>query len=1280
MIRKHSVSSPSISGKCSRGFHTGAGQTAPVGSSYRRFGAFSRPAVRVLFAAAIALMAILCSIPLSAQMDTGGVTGTVKDPSGAIVVGAKCTLTNNATNVAQTAISTSAGAYTFTGVPAGTYTLRVTAHGFKEYVLSDISVHVQNVVTADVPLQMGSVAEQVTVTSSVPLLQAQDASVGMTINSKMTNDLPLQGGGGGRNFMSLAQLAPGVYSNGNPSSSTIFASGVENGQVDVRFNGVDDNLEFYGGTTILPIPDAIQEFKFMNGNNSAEFGHSTGAILNAITYSGTNQFHGHVWEYFQNDYMNANDYFNKLNKTKKPMLRHNEFGGLIGGPVMLPHYNGKNRTFFFFDFQRTLQTSPTQYTSTVPTKTMQQSNFTDMQDLLALSSSTHNDALGRKFRYGTIFDPATTRVIPSNGIDPVTGLTGKAGSFVRDPFYNCTASGCALNDGMAGNTTTDYTTAVQLALLNVLPTSRTDPNAVALLQLLPMPNTNSPNILQNNWFTSPPKGFNGNQYDARIDEKISDKDSVWLTYSHVNPIATATTTFPGPAEGALQVNYATTNPSYMVVSSWTHLFSPNLINEFRFGVNNNYQTRIDPYANVLHLPEKYGIPGIPQITGNGGLPVIHTGVISDYGGHRFAPTIQTARVFDFQDNFTRIFGKHEFKFGGQFDRMMANIIQPAYPKGWFQWNGGYTDIPNASSGDTGMADMLLTPIPANSYYAGAGGISSSVFTLGGLTAFSGSNWAQTNYHSPYIGIYVQDNWKFTPNVTANLGLRWDYFGAYASDGGQQANLVMGGDSIVTDGNGLGAFYLIGHDACNTNLGNAFKAQMAAAGIPIVCSYNNAVTRAQNTNFGPRVGLAWRIRPSLVARAGAGIAYGALDSVGYGGTLGTNYPFQFNYNSPSTNNSQTPLQLPGTTTTATMENAFAAVSLSDPTQINPNGIGLTGKNYHYQTPYTISLNFQLQWQFTSHDSIQGGYVGTLGRHLDSLGPQHNQVYQMLPPGSVTSKYLPYPTLGTAAFQMTNLISAYHSLQALYERRFADGSSLSASYTFSRCLSDDYSKGGLGQGARGAVWLPGMSPRADYGLCTADMTHIIKANGELASPFGRGSAYLSHINAAEDAVIGGWRFNFILTNYSGLPFNVGCQNPSQGANYAGPFGCNAPMSGVDPYKGYKTRLQWANPAAFVRMPYNPVTVAGQNILSDLGIRGNQLRGPGLFALDASLHKQFDTSEHTQFEFRLEALNALNHVAYNNPANTNFLQTNPGQFGVITGDRTGARVVQLAGKFFF
>jgi len=1256
----------------------------------------------IMWAVIFAVVVLVFSGQTFAQIDTGSVTGTVKDPSGALVQGAQCTLTNGATGISQQAKSTSAGAYTFEAVHAGTYSLKVVAPGFREYVLSGIQVHVQNIVTADIPLQLGAVNQEVTVTSAVPLLQAQDASVGMTINSQMTNDLPVVGtAGGGRNFLSMTTTAPGVYANsgaGMDNVGNIIAMGVENGQVDLRLNGVDDNLEFYGGTSIIPIPDAIQEFKFMDGNNSAEFGHSTGAVVNAVTYSGTNAFKGHVWEYFANEDMNATDYFNKLNGKPRPEYRHNEFGGLIGGPVVLPHYNGRNKTFFFVDFQRTMHVTPDQYTQTVPTATMQTSKFTNMQDLFAVNSNAHSDALGRNFPNGTIFDPATTRATTAGVADPVTTIPAVKTGFVRDPFYNCSTTTCPLNDNMQGNTITDYTPAGQKALLNILPSSRLDPNAIAMLGLLPMPDVASPNILSNNWFASPLKITNTNQYDARVDEKLNDRDSIWGTYDHENPIGSAATAYPGPAEGALSVDYATTQPMYEIVSSWTHLFANSLINEFRFGVDNNYNTRIDPYANVTtpsSTPSTYGIQGIPQVAGNGGLPFMQLDVISNFGAHRYAPTIQTARVFEFEDNLIKIVGKHELKVGGQYDHLMSNIIQPAYPRGYFTYNGIYTDIPNNGAGETGMADMLVTPIPANSYYAANGGISSSTFTMGGLSNFQGSNYAQTNYHAPYIGIYAQDNWKFTPALTVNLGLRWDYFGAYASDNGQEANLVMGGNGILQDGNGPGAYYLIGHDACNTNLGANFTSMMAAQGIPIVCSPTNAVTKAQRDNFAPRVGIAYRIRPNLVMRAGAGIAYGALDSVGYGGTLGTNYPFQFNYNAPSTETSQFPLQLPGTTTTATMENSFGAVSLTNPTQVNPAGISLTGKNYNYQTPNVTTLNFQVQWQFTHRDSIQSGYVGNLGKHLDSQSTNHNAVSEMLipgtavqtlsltNPGALSTGFLPYNALGSGSeFQMTNLISSYHSWQTVYQRQFADGSSIGANYTFAKCLSDDIGKTGLGEGIR-ALWLPGMGARADYALCNDDAKHLVNANGELAVPVGQGATYLNKVNSFEDALIGGWRFNFVFKAQSGQPFNVGCQNPTQGAEFAGGFGCNAPMApGVDPYKGFKTRLQWANPAAFTRLPYTPVTVNGANNLALLGVRGNQLRGPGFYDIDASLHKQFNTGESTKFEFRLEAINLFNHVEFSNPSNTNFTQTNSGQFGVITGDRIGSygRLVQLAGKYYF
>ena len=255
--------------------------------------------------------------------------------------------------------------------------------------------------TADVPLAIGAVSEQVSVTSEVPLLQAQDASLGQTIPSTQINDLPLNG----RNWLSLAQLSAGTYATTGQNADfpgQIQANGVSQNQVDYRLNGIDNNIDvFESGAnstagSVAPVPDAIQEFKLQDGNNSAEFGQFTGAVVNAVTKSGTNQYRGDLWEYFRNEGLNANDYFNKQHGTPRQQYRENEFGGTIGGPVYIPKiYNGKNKTFFFFDYQRTNIGQQAAFTDTVPTKGMAGSNFTNCSDLIAGNSGMRLMGLGR---------------------------------------------------------------------------------------------------------------------------------------------------------------------------------------------------------------------------------------------------------------------------------------------------------------------------------------------------------------------------------------------------------------------------------------------------------------------------------------------------------------------------------------------------------------------------------------------------------------------------------------------------------------------------------------------------------------------------------------------------------------------------------------------------------------------------------------------------------------------------------------------------------------------
>jgi hypothetical protein len=280
----------------------------------------------MLFLFGITLLVGFTSIQLRAQITAGGISGTVKDSSGAAVKGARITLTNEDTQVVQATRSTSTGTYVFASVPVGTYTLRADSQGFKTYVDTGIQIHIQNIVTADIPLVPGSVTQEVTVTSAVPLLQAQDATLGQTVPTEQINDLPLNG----RNWMSLTQLSAGTYSSG-------LINGSDPGQQDVRLNGADNNNEVFGGTNVAPVPDAIQEFKLQDGDNNAQFGQFAGAVINAEIKSGTNRLRGDLWEYWRNEILNANGYFNNLNHVPRQKYRQNQFGGTIGGPVFIPH-------------------------------------------------------------------------------------------------------------------------------------------------------------------------------------------------------------------------------------------------------------------------------------------------------------------------------------------------------------------------------------------------------------------------------------------------------------------------------------------------------------------------------------------------------------------------------------------------------------------------------------------------------------------------------------------------------------------------------------------------------------------------------------------------------------------------------------------------------------------------------------------------------------------------------------------------------------------------------
>src|SRR5438094_695385 len=354
---------------------------------------------------------------LHAQVDTGSITGTVKDASGAVVSGAKVTLTNEGNGAALTTTTTSDGVYKFSPVRIVNYKIDATAQGFQTVSQTHVIVNVSANVLVDFTLKPGSATSTIEVTAAPPALQTQDAAVGQVMDSRNVNNLPLNG----RNFTFLAQLSAGVNSpqadtRGNAASGAFAANGNRPAQNNYMLDGIDNNsdtVDFLNGTNyvVLPPVDAIQEFKVQTSGFSAEFGRSGAAVLNATIKSGTNELHGAVWEFFRNDKLDAADYFernilpNGTTQTRKGLLRQNQYGFSVGGPVVIPHlFDGRNKVFFFGDYEGFRRRQGVPHTGAVPTALERNSGYTNFQDLIAGQSGTTTDALGRTMPKGTILE------------------------------------------------------------------------------------------------------------------------------------------------------------------------------------------------------------------------------------------------------------------------------------------------------------------------------------------------------------------------------------------------------------------------------------------------------------------------------------------------------------------------------------------------------------------------------------------------------------------------------------------------------------------------------------------------------------------------------------------------------------------------------------------------------------------------------------------------------------------------------------------------------------
>ena len=1219
-----------------------------------------------------------------------------------MIPGVKVTLTDEGTNFSVTATSGADGSYVFNPVKIGTYSVSAESAGFSKAVQTHLAVNIDQHLVVNLTLKPGEVTQTVEVTGAAPALQTQDASVGQVVNSRSVNDLPLNG----RNFTFLAQTVAGVNTpqadtRGNAANGAFSANGVRPAQNNYLLDGIDnnsDNVDFLNGTNfvVLPPPDALSEFKVQTSDYDAQYGRAAGAILNATIKSGTNNLHGDIWEFFRNDKLDAADFFEDSEGLQKGEYRQNQFGGTIGGPVVIPHvYNGKNKLFFFGDVEINRRRQGSVFTNTVPTALESSSGFTNLSDVILGQTNaacitsggcTYKDNLGRTLLDGTVTDPATMRPVAKGQVDPVTGLTAANSGYVDDPFFTGGAVGGMTN-------LTALCPSESTCQLNQLPSNRLDQNAIKLLNLYPAATLSG---TVNNQASNPVLRENRAAWDTRLDWDKSEKDQVFGTFSWINDPQFIPAPFSGIADGGAFQQGDQSAISVLGAASYTHIFSPTLVNEARLGEDRLHTSRFGPVGTQLGIPSQFGIAGLAQVTENGGLPAIGVGGLNTLGSNAFLPSDEITQTTQLTDNLTKIYGKHTFKMGIEFQHIKFSTLQPAWSHGQLNFDGNYTGV--------GMAQMLLTPVQAT--------VPKGINYDGGADNVYVSNFSPTDDGHNYWGTYIQDNWKVSPKLTLNLGLRWEHFGAIEENHGRQGNFVPGAPSS-------GAMMLYPNNGKNQQIpvNPQFAQILGTDGIALKYINNPGLVNVQDYNFGPRVGFAYQVTPKLVVRSGVGMFYNSFENQGYGPNIGENYPFQFTINPPLPNGSL-PMPLNNATGSscspaATLENTFSCISL-DPSLVNVSGIGPQGLDYNWKTPYTMSWNFSLEYSVTPNTTLTVAYVGNGARHLATGGASNSETAFDLNPQATdcgAGGPIPFPGLGCNDSMVdTQGNSYYNGLQTTFERRFSNGLNFNGNYTWSHCRSDagDTLNGSGNEGTR-ALGLSGYGIQGGYGNCDFNIFNVFHFSGGYELPFGQGGKFLSSSSGVANQIVGGWQIVWNAVWEGGQPFGIGCPNGT-----SNDFGCNALLiPGQNKYGSAPDH--YLNPNAFTQpcpapgfsqpstclhesLPAGIGSPVGKTPLlcgiSCVGLLGGtpvEVSGPAISRFDFSLFKKFTLTERYRMEFRSEFFNILNHPTFNAPGfggngvnsvpgSTNYFNPHFGEIGSTRFPFQDPRQIQFALKLLF
>jgi Carboxypeptidase regulatory-like domain/TonB dependent receptor len=600
-----------------------------------------------------------------AQKDAASLVGQVLDASGASVPGSEVVAKNSETDFSYRVVTNATGEWTISPVRIGTYKVTISAKGFRTAVFDSIALDVQQRQRVDVKLEPGQLSETVSVRDGATLLETETSERGQVIDSSVMTGLPLNG----RNPVQLAQLTAGVTVSEpgarDESGYGFSANGARSLENNFLLDGIDNNSNLpdllnEANYVIMPSVDALQEFKVETDDFNAEFGRATGAVVNATLKSGSNQFHGVLYEFLRNQHLDARNYFD----PSIPPYHQNQFGATLGGRII------RDKLFFFGDYEGLRVRQGQTDTAVVPTAAQLAGDFSNQLDLTSPTGVL--DCNGRMTYAGELFN---TRATQASAGSP-TGYCGV-------PFgYG--------SNGMPSN---------------VIPASLMDPLGLKLAQLFPAPNANG---LGYNYVSNPELVRNRNQGDVRIDQTISSKDMAFYRFSVSQQPSTIPAPFPGIADGSGFFSGIEQINGYSAAASETHIFTPALVNELRVGYNRLHTSRFQFNYNQ-NVSGQVGFPGVPYVPGteNGGLPQMTFSDMSTLGSATYLPSNEKQNTYTVSDTLTYIHGDHTFKFGGEFRPEEFTIFQPAAPRGELSFTPQFTDnAADPGTGGSGFATLL----------------------------------------------------------------------------------------------------------------------------------------------------------------------------------------------------------------------------------------------------------------------------------------------------------------------------------------------------------------------------------------------------------------------------------------------------------------------------------------------------------------------------------------------------------------------------------------------